>query len=339
MHITADDGYVEETQYNFDNNSNEKIADQNDDREKLGRFVVWTDELHFVMDGRGNIISEVVANPIGRLPFIDVSEEKDHTYFVQRGNSVPEFTIDFLAQLSDQSNVSRLQGYSQAIIYSTEEPKDVFLGPMKVLWLKKDPNNAGSDPRFEFSTPSPDLSGSLEILNSQMKIFLSSLGLDSNVVSTTGNAKTFSSGVDHLLSQIDKFKASKQDIDIFRWAEGELFDLLRLWSNYLQPVVGEMELRPELKISSLSDSIDMTIKYVEPTSVLSMTEKEDSIIKRIDAGLLTKRDAIVELYEVNEDKADEMLLELENELPKLSLPAPPVSDQEPEEEIDETEVV
>lgn len=305
---------TEGVSYGQNDQRDQSIADDNDRDRAQKRFVVWTNDLHFTMDGNGAIVGEVIANPIGRLPFIDISSEKDFQFFVRRGSSAAEFTIDLLSQLSDLANVSRLQAYSQAVISSSEEPKDIRVGPTKVLWLKQDPNTPQTEPKFEFVSPSPDLAGGLEIINTQLKMFLSSLGLNPSTVSGKNELRSFSSGIDHLLANLDKFQASKQDMDLFRWVEDELFKLIVLWSNVMQPVTGEGELKAELKGPQISDSAKMEIQFKEPMNVQTQSEKEDSVLKMLDAGLMSKTEALMQLRGVDESKAEELLGEMPDAL-------------------------
>lgn len=315
---------------------NQSIADDSDRKRELQRFVVWTKDLHFTMDGYGQIVGELIQNPIGRLPFIDISHEKDFQFFVRRGSSAAEFTIDLLSQLSDLANISRLQAYSQAIVYSVEEPKDLRVGPTKVLWMKLDPNTPNTEPKFVFESPTPDLASGLEIINTELKMFLSSRGLNPTVVSGKNELKAFSSGIDHLLSNLDKFQASKEDMDLYYCVERELFDLYRAWNNVMQPVSGEGELIEDIKGPQISDKVKLNTIFHEPMMVQSKQEKEDSVLKLLDAGLITKRDAIVELRGVSPEKADEILEEIskENGLPEVETELE-VMDEEADSELKE----
>ncbi|MEE8113450.1 MAG: hypothetical protein V3T23_03755, partial [Nitrososphaerales archaeon] len=83
------DGSGERTQldrYKSNDKMDNVIADENDAKALSQRFIVWTKELHFIMNGRGSIVGEIVPNPIGMLPFIDVAPpEKDFQFWVRRG--------------------------------------------------------------------------------------------------------------------------------------------------------------------------------------------------------------------------------------------------------------
>lgn len=299
-----------EDNYRSSDQANAMIADDSDRKGSKKIYVVWDKEFHFTMNGNGEIISELVNNPIGKLPFVDIAMEKDFQFFVRRGSGTVEFTIDLLTQLSDLASISRMQGYSQAIISSDQEPKPMVVGPDRIIWLKKDPNNPQSNPTFEFASPSPDLSGGLEIIDSQVKMFLSSQGIDASVVSGKGEKRSFASGVDHLLANIDKFQASQQDMSLFRWVEYELFEIMKLWSNAYQNVtIGG--LKDELRIATIADSVNMSVKFSRPHSVRTQSETEDSVIKLLESGLMSRKQAIMRLYEVDESMAEEIITEID----------------------------
>jgi hypothetical protein len=326
------------TDYYFNDKMNQNIADDSD---RLARktFIVWDRDVHFTMNGLGEVVSPIVPNPIGVLPFIDVAIEKDFQFFVRRGSGVVEFTIDLLAQLSDLASISRIQGYSQGVISSTEEPKPITVGPDRIMWLKKDPNAPpGFEPSFQFVSPSPDLAGGLEIIDSQVKMFLSSQGLDASTVSGKGEKRSFASGVDHLLANIDKFQASQQDMSLFRWVETQLFDILRAWSNVLQGVrVGPVALNDSLQGGIIPESVELSIKFEAPHAVRTQTEVEDSVIRLMESGLMSRKQAVARLYEVSEDQAEEIIEEIdgEDEEEEESEPIAPVQPTISGEEIDD----
>ncbi len=298
---------------------NESIADL-DDKRKKERYVFWTDEDHFTTDGNGEIATDgngqamIAKNPIGKLPFVDIANEKDFQFFVQIGSDVAEFVIDLAIQLSDLANTTRLQNYSQACIASVQQPTNIAVGPNKVLWLQIDPNaDQGTRPSFEFISPTPDIMGSLELLNVQLKMFLSSVGLNPGTVSGKNELEKFTSGIDHLLANLDKFRASKEDMDIFRDAETQLFELLVAWHETMFDVTDDSALEDDLKVTRLNDKITLDIAYSEPQAVMTQTETEESVIALRDAGLMTKLEAIKRIYAVDDAKAEEIAAELDAE--------------------------
>lgn len=299
--------------YNQNDKLNQTIADDSDRQSVQGKYIIWTKDYQVVCNGRGELLNDIIENPIGELPFVDVATEKDFQFFVRRGSGVVDFTIELLADLSDLATISKLQGYSQAVVYSTEEPKDLIIGSQKVLWFKQDPTGQGKDPVFEFSSPSPDLTGSLEIINTRLKMFLSSEGLDSTTVTGKGDQRTFTSGVDHLLSNLDKFEASQSSMDLYRNVEDEVFKLIVKWSNFMQPFNDDKSLDPRLRVSQVSDGVYVDVKYHSPENVMTKGEIVDEQIKLLEQGLTTKVKAIEKIFGVSEDMAIELLGDVSEE--------------------------
>ena len=336
LHKSVRDNQSEPTQltrYRQNDRINQKIADESDRLAAQKRFIWWTDEWHFTTDERGKLTSEVVPNPIGALPFIDVADDKDFEFFVRRGTSVVDFALDFGLLLSDLANIIRLQGYSQAVVMSEQQPVDTKVGPDHVIWLKMD-RGATVQPSFQFVSPSPDLSGSLEFLETTLRMFLSSRGIDPATISGRGEAKSFSSGVERLLAMLDKFEATRTDFDLFKRVEKQMFMLLKSWSNVFQNVNGEGSLMPELKQAIVSDDAMIDIKFNEPMAVQTQAEKEDSVIKLMDQGLMSRKEAIMKLRDVSDDAAETILSEID-EMEGMRMPPMMPQPQESEDAEDE----
>lgn len=310
--------------------NNQSIADDDDRLALLQRFIVWTAEYHFVMDGKGNVKGEIVPNDIGELPFIDVAPmDKDFQFFVRRGSSTVEFSLDYGMLLSDNANVIRLQSYSQAVIASEKLPQNLTVGPNHVLHLKLDPKKPEITPRFEFVTPSPDLSGTQAFLESILSLHLTAEGQDPSILSPKGEGQRYQSGLDRLLAMISKFDAARDDFDLFKSVETDLVRILSKWSNRYQDVSGPEALKDELKVASLPEDIVVDVKFAEPEGVQTKADKEESVIKLLNEGLMSKRSAIEKLYEVSSDRAEEIIREIDEEEGIAPLPpAPPAPEME-----------
>ncbi len=317
---------------------NLSVADNNDRKVMSERYVFWTKELHFTCDGYGSIIDAPyetadgaldTSNPIGMLPFVDIAHEKDFSFFVSIGSDVAEFVIDLLTQLSDLANTCRMQNYSQAIIYSSEEPKNVNVGPNKIIWLKIDPKNPGATPKFAFESPSPDIMGTLEVINVQLKMFLSSVGLNPGTVSGKNEMEKFTSGLDHLLANLDKFKASKEDMDLFRAAEVDLFKIMVAWQNALFDVTDENGLDDEAKAIKVDPTLKLSTVFIEPHAVQTDSEVKDYCIGAVEAGLMSKKTAVKKMYKVDDDRADEIIAEIALDPQAEGESVPPVDPDKP----------
>lgn len=313
----------------YNDNQNQTIADREDYFAQLNYFVFWSDLYHFATNKQGEILdennvpytgaipAEKIANPIQKMPFIDLVTERDFEYWAQTGSNVTDLQLDLGAQISDNVDINFRQGYSQAILSATEAPQSMQTGPHTLLFLKKDPRaDAAAQPEFAFATPSPDLASSIRLTEMLLAMGLTSEGLEADLISTgpaTTGDKPYTSGYERLLAQIEEFSASQDDLDLFKGAEYEVFDLLRRWSNLLQNVTGPLELKPELKGGQISDAVQLTCNFTTPEMVQSQTEKEDSAIKKMEAGLMSRKMAIMDIYGVDDDKAEEMIEEIDEE--------------------------
>lgn len=307
--------------YNFNDRYNQTIGDENDREGAQSKYVWWTDEWHFVTNGNGDLMTEVMPNPIGRLPFIDVSMEKDFQFFVRRGSSVVEFSLEWATCLSDLANINRLQGYAQGVVTSVKEPTGLQVGPQHLIWLQQDKNNPETVPTFQFVSPSPDLGGALSILETKLRVFLAAEGVDPSTISTGGESRSFSSGIERLLAMLDKFEASRQDMALFNHVEDELLELFIAWSNAFQGVAPDERLVDELNISSLNENIKVDVKFHQPMAIQSESEKLENIAKRLDLGLITDIEAIMEDRDVTEEVAIEIKAKIDEakqfEMPQI----------------------
>lgn len=317
LHMTAKPLSTENTQgnrYKGNDRANQSIADDDDRKAMLQRFIVWTAEEHFVMDGRGNIKGGVVPNPIGMLPFIDVADmDKDFQFFIRRGSGVVDFSLDYGMLLSDNANVIRLQSYSQAVISSEKVPVNMTIGPTHCLHLKLDPKRPELQPKFEFVTPNPDLSGTQTFLDSILNLHLTSLGLDPAILSSKGEGQKFNSGLDRLLAMISQFEATREDFNLFRRVEDELIQIMYRWSNTFQNVAGEGELRDEFKGPQLPEDLQVDVMFTEPEAVQTKAEKMDSLDKARENGYKSRIDVLMEMNGVDRDKAIEMAQQVDED--------------------------
>lgn len=309
---------------------NQLIADGDDSKKLTQRFIWWTAEYNFVTDGFGRIIngSDVISfqtqgdvaqitNPIGTLPFVDIASDKEYEFWVRAGNDVVDFALDFGVMLSDTAEINKLQGYAQAVVYSQEPPKDMIIGPNRVLHIQQN-KDSELQPKFEFAQPGADLSGSLQLLENYISLFLTSQGMDPKMITGRGETNKFNSGFERLLAMIDLFEATADDISTYERVEQAALDLKVKWSNLMQGRTiqapgGMRPLKPELLKSTLPEDLIVSVSYRKPEATQSKNEAEDSQIKLLENGLTTRKRAIMSIHDVDEKQAEALLEEIDEE--------------------------
>jgi hypothetical protein len=282
------------------------VAIQEPEYKMTERYVVWDNDVNFVMNGNGEIISSETSNPIGMMPFVDVSSEKDMNYFVNGSDTLCNFTIQYNGALSDLANIVRLQGYAQAIIKGPAEsmPDEVYVGGTSIIRLVTNPDNQ-AQVDFDFKTPNPNIDGSIRALEQLLANFLSTRGIDTNAISgTLGKTNTYSSGTERLLAMLDKWNISRSDLDLFEDIEYKLFNIIRRFAITFS---GSEFLSPEYFINEAAMNDTFSIKYEKPEGTMSEKEELDLLVAKEDQGLTDKVQMLMELDGITRDQAIEKL--------------------------------
>lgn len=274
-------------------NQNQKIADYDDYKESLKRYVFWTKDFNFITDDSGNIVSDVEQsiNPLeGLLPFVDIAPDKDFQFWINQGQSLSEFTIQFNATMTDVGQVVRMQGFAQAVMTGDKDlmPANIQVGPMFVIKLPVDKNNPVT-PDFKFATPNSDIAGSLQYLETLLSNYLSSRGISPKLVTGKADADKYSSGIERLLAMIDLFEASKSDIALYENAEKQLFKIIAKYIN----VYGGTDVLPDYNLGVIPDDAYVEVEFSRPEMIQTEMDKLNVIEKKRDLGLISQVDAIM----------------------------------------------
>lgn len=286
---------------------NQKIADRDDYKTANKRYAFWTDTQNFIVDSRGQLLSESTENPIGIMPIIEVATFKDFEYWVNKGTSVTDFTIQFNASMTDIGQIVRMQGFAQAYLKGPSHllPESVQIGPNFLLRLPVDPNNP-VDTDFGFANPNPDLAGSMKFPESLLSAFLTSRGLSPKLVNASGQGDQYTSGLDRLLAMIERFEASQYDMELYRNTEEKLLKLIVRYLN----TYASTDILGYSWSNINEDMVSVSVKYQEPQAIMSEAEKLDNIRTKKELGLLSDLMALEEYYGVTREQAEQMMREI-----------------------------
>lgn len=318
-------GDSERTFTDESNKNNEKIGDPDDYKSTLERYVVWTKEYNFIMDGKANILTpeDELINEIGIVPIVEVSIEKDFEYWVRQGVSTTEFTIDYNVLLSDIAQVVKMQGWAQAVFIGNEDiiRSDIKIGPNKILKLPI--SSDGERPSFDFVNPSPDLAGSISFLELTLANFLTSRGVDPEIISGNLQGSTSQSGIQELLKMVKQFSASKDDFAIYEHVEDKVYEIIKAWVAVYS---GTDLLDQKYWAGTISEDSKVSVKYHEPQMIETRAEKVSTWQNEIEMGLANRAMAFADINNVSIDDAKEMIAEIDAD--ELGIPrGEPVADQ------------
>lgn len=293
----------------------ETIADRNDAERKRRadmRFVWWSAEHNFITDGNAVIVQDDpkdVENPIKRLPFYDLCDEKENEFWIRKGNTVIDFTLDFSVVLSDTANINRLQGYAQGVIKSKDKPSDIRVGPENFIWLQLDPEGA-VQPDVDFITPNPDMQASLDFLDRLVSYFLTAEGIDPKAVTSKGEGQKYGSGYERMLAMYEAFEASRDDIEKFQSVEQWVCEMIVAWTNTYNGTQGSP--LTKIKPVALPEDLTASVQFAKPELVQTKTEVEDSELKLMDKGLRSEVMALMKIDGITEEEAIEKLKKIKD---------------------------
>lgn len=301
--------------------TDETIADVDDWKSGDKIFVLWSDDFNFLFNDRGQALGGYTPNPIGICPFVDISPAKDFEFFIRQGSSVTDFTVQFNAALTDMSQIMRMQGFAQAFLIAgkDEMPVSMKVGPSICVKLTQ-AEGSSVTPQFGFAQPNADLAGSLSYLESLVALFLSSRGLDPKSISGSGEGTRYTSGMERLLSMIEKFEATRSDFNVYEKAEHKIFKIVKA---YLNTYAGTDILK--YKISPLSEDAEISIKFEEPEMIETEMDKITLYKEKLELGIMSKLEAIMEDRDITEEEAQKIKDKIDEET-QMDMPEVPAVD-------------
>lgn len=289
---------------------------QDDDKAKQ-RYVLWTSEYNYTMDGTGQILTdeENLENPIAPLlPFTEYALEKDGDVYVDEKETSVSFTLKLNAMMTEIFHIMRMQGFGQPVLKTSAEsaPKteEVECGVDNILvLLTGDPEGATSD--FQFVHASPDLQGNIDTLSVILSAWLSSEGLDMDSVKfKSDGGKSYSSGFERLLALIEKFEATQDDMEVFREGEKNEFKIIAKYLNALADDRNQLE--QEYAMGQLPEDASLSVEFAKPEEIQTKPEKIKMLDDMRAKGLGSLITAVMELKGFkSEDEAKEFLKMLE----------------------------
>lgn len=281
----------------------ERMSAEEMDTSRL--IIVWTKEVNYAMDTKGNIVGDIFENPIEMLPFIDISEEKEYEYWVRQGTGTTDFTVEFNVRLSEAAQVVKMQGFAQAVMKGPREmhAENVRIGPNYLLKLITDPaENIDGD--FQYVNPNSDIGGTISWLESLLSLFLSAQGIDPKSVTTKGETQSYTSGLERLLAMIEKISASADDFDVYESVEQRLFELYKAWNNAYSGTEGFNN-----DAGIIPEDAFIAVTFERPEMVQSEQDRLSNLAMRIEMHLTSAIEAIMEERDVIREDAEQIYLQ------------------------------
>ncbi len=264
----------------------------NNDKFKQDKeYIWWSDSYHFTTDSSGEIKSKGDnKNPLGELPFVDFTLDKDCAYWSQGGKDLADGGIKINALLTNVNHVSITQGYGQLVMKGKELPKSIKTGPNHCIQLvhqdKDDP-----EPSAEFLSANPPVEELMKTVEMMTALLLSTNNLSTSGFSMNlSDSRQFASGIAMLIDKAESIEDIKEQQEVYIKSEPIIWDKIYKWINiYKEKNLLSDNFKP---IIVPEDPMSVKIEFPSVQTIMSESEKLDIMSKRKDLGISTNIDLI-----------------------------------------------
>lgn len=299
-----------------------KRVTNEDDIVLVNIFALYSDDEFMIIDSDGSIRQDKMAemgitstvNPFGVIPFVYVN--KSRTELIPYPNQTAFDMGVLIPKLLTDLNYSA-QFLSHSVIWTVNaDLQGAEINPDAIVNLG-DSDGSGNTPTIGTIDPKTDIEGVLRLIEAELSVYLTTEGLNA---SGTGKleAGSSTSGISKLIDESDTTEVRKEQQELFRNVE---VDFWRTFSK-MQEVWAKSGV-VENKDTMAPDFLNsFSIKFAEIKPMESEKEKYDKIKVARDMKLITKKQALKELFpnlsDIQiQDRLDELVKEGEEEKEKM----------------------
>jgi len=268
-------------------------------------FHSYTDDEILITDQEGKVLSDRMAaqgldgsNPIGKIPFVYVNRSMNLLH-PKVDTDLLKLTILASILVSDMNYVSCFSAFS--ILYGINVKDEGLAFAPNAFWNFSQIDPAAK-PELGTLKNNGDIMSMIALIKFELGLWLSSRGLKSSAVSGDDQSIT---GIAKMIDNIDTTDERKKQVEFFRNAEVELWDLTM---NYLHP-----RWRNDPRFASkatFSPSKKVEIVFAEQVPLFRRGDVVASLKAEMDAGYISRISAMKKLnpHWSDADIADEIAL-------------------------------
>lgn len=275
---------------NRGNGKDEIIADTPSD-EETKTFIWWSNSYHFTTDGNGKIISESTENPIKEIPIVNFAIDQDGSFWAQGGDDLVDGGIFINAIMTHNQHVGISQGYGQFWMKGKNLPRNIKVGPNKVILLEYDATAGEEAPDLGFATASPQLDSLRALVEQYIALLLTTNNLSTSAISSSLSGTTTSpSGIAMIIDKAESMEDVKDQRQIFIDNEPHIWRIISKWLAVYSEALDE-DLKPLILPEGFENSL--SLNFNEPQVIMSETEKLQNLKIRKELGLDSMLDLIM----------------------------------------------
>lgn len=327
---------------------NDTIQSLSQDPNEQVEYIWWSDNYHFTTNAKGELIpgkqEDNLANPIGELPFVDFSRDKDGNFWAVGGEDIVEGSILLNVLLTDLYFIAKFQGMGIGYMFGKGVPKNMKVGPSSFVTLEVEQGDP--TPSLGFASSNPPIDSHIRMIEGYLAYLLSTNNLEAGSIVGTLTAQSATSGVQEAIKRSENLDDVEDQQEVYRDNEPQIFKLVFKWMNlYFDRGLLADDF---LMVGKIPDNTRVVTKFNKPQTYLSAKDRLDVIEKRLTLGLDSKIDAIMQdnpnltkeeaeekLERINQEVADNQRSKMQMYMPANKKPEMTQDDMDEEEDGEE----
>lgn len=264
------------------------------------------------------------VNPYEVLPFVYVNRS-ENLLIPKPDSDTLTMTKIIPILLSDLNYAVLFQAFS--VLYTIDcDTANAVMAPNS-LWNLHSLGDGEKKPEIGSIKPQVDILEVMQLIQSQMSLWLQTRGIRPGSVGqlTQENA---TSGISKIVDEMDTSEDRKKQVNWFKQAETELWDLLLKQMHPVWAARGLVEQRYTFTRSAYVD-----VDFPEQLPLTDRSQLVSTLQSEVAAGFTTKKRAIEKLNPgLDDEMVDELMVEIETErygavdAPELDANGEPISD-------------
>lgn len=274
-------------------------------------YYQYTDTEFLITDEGGAVqydLMESVGNPdgvniYGKIPMVYINRSR-HELVPPIDTDTLTMTKIFPVLMSDLNYAIMYQSFS--IIYAIDADMTNITQSPNAVWNLKSDAQSDKTPQVGTIKPSVDISEVMSYIQMQLAFWLNTKNIRPGTIGAL-TKDNFASGISKMVDEMDTSEDRQKQVGYFVEAEKQLWDLV---FNYMHPVWAN---EPGfMGPSGLSPVKEIEVYFSEQKAATDESKVLDDTIKALNAGLITKKDAVLRVNcEMSEQDVEEYMAELE----------------------------
>lgn len=267
---------------------------------ELDKYYIYSDNEFMIIDSSGEIYSEQ-ENPYGVMPFVYCNSSQFE--LIPTPDASMKSMSVLIPKLISDLNYSSL--FSRGIIYGINcEITNMEANPDSFLSINS-PEGSTQTPSVGTIKPETDSDKNLNLIHSQLSMFLDSKGIRPGSIGTLDTANV-SSGIAKMIDNADASSTIKKHKNMFIDFESDLWDLIITMHGYWVRTQQLSEVKVDFSLGFEPD-----IEFKEHKVMESSLDKLNELKIMNDLGIFTPRQALIKLNpDASVELIDSMLQEI-----------------------------